>query len=226
MSPAKSAWRFVKNKDCLGSLMASHSKHIFVLPKWRQVKTGIYTKEGITETKLQWKTYSLWEWSLESVKVRENWGSGNWMLLLALGSWTDLHPCPWGFFAERMNALQGLIKETTRFGDLHSSIIGFIPAIASRFKGYCLILGRGLPGSTWNLTGDAEWIHLISILGFPLSPLGTFSKKVKLSVSLLAALRGKNIRGIERFPMLTVKRGVELILRMIYLLSCLGSSVS
>ena len=73
------------------------------------------------------------------------------------------------------------------------SIIDFIPAIASRFKGYCLILGRSLLGSAWIFTGEAEWICLISVVDFALNPLGTCSKRVKLSLSLLADLRGKTV---------------------------------
>lgn len=48
-------------------------------------------------------------------------------------------------------------------------------------------------------------------MDFTLSPLGTFSKRVKLSVSLLADLRGKTVKGIEWFPMPPVEGEVELI---------------
>lgn len=40
-------------------------------------------------------------------------------------------------------------------------------------------------------------VCLISVVDFAISPLGTFSKRIKLSVSLLADLRGKTFRGIE-----------------------------
>lgn len=62
------------------------------------------------------------------------------VVLMALGSWKNLHPCPWGFFIGRRGELQGLVQ------GIYSSIVGLIAAVASGFKAYCLLLGGGLLG--------------------------------------------------------------------------------
>lgn len=47
------------------------------------------------------------------------------------------------------------------------------PAKASGFKGCCLTLGKGLPGSIWISSRRAEWIHPMSIVAIAQSFLGT-----------------------------------------------------
>ena len=66
-----------------------------------------------------------------------------------------------------------------------------IPAQASWFKGYWLMLGRSLPGSIWIWIGGAGWIHAMSVVNFAQHFSGTSLRSFNF-LFFQACPKGKN----------------------------------